>query len=107
MGTARTAKLEIRSSKLAPSEISEGLLGYNLVMKDKRKPSHSAVANGEQLKPTPELQEMIRKRFPPEGKAERVARSLAALESLKKLPPTNLTPEELKIIAEDKDLEYY
>jgi len=48
------------------------------------------------------LEELKRRRFTPEGKAERVARALAALyqeESIK------LSPEEWRWIAEDPDLE--
>ncbi len=71
-------------------------------MKDKAKPDAAAVANGEALKPTPELQRLLRERFTPEGKAERVARALAALHA--PLPEINLTPEQWKTIAEDDDL---
>ena len=50
----------------------------------------------------PRLEELVRKRFPPEGKAERVARGLAALHQDEKI---KLTPEEWKWVAEDPDLE--
>jgi hypothetical protein len=53
-------------------------------------------------RPSPRLEELIRKRFPPEGKAERVARGLAALRQEEKI---KLTPEEWKWVAEDPDLE--
>ena len=51
---------------------------------------------------SPALEELIRKRFPPEGKAERVARGLAALHQEERI---KLTPEEWKWVAEDPDLE--
>ncbi|MEW6211040.1 MAG: UPF0175 family protein [Acidobacteriota bacterium] len=52
--------------------------------------------------PRARLQALIKQRFTPEGKAERVARSLAALN---RVVPTDLSPEELKWIAEDPDIE--
>jgi hypothetical protein len=53
-------------------------------------------------KRSPRLEELIRKTFPPEGKAKRIARGLAALnEDL----TIHLTPEQWKWIAEDPDLE--
>lgn len=73
-------------------------------MKDKPKPESAAATQSEPLKPTPELLEMIRKRFPPEGKAERVARSLAALAEAQKAEPIKLSHEDWKIIAENDDL---
>jgi len=51
---------------------------------------------------SPRLEELIQKRFPPEGKAERVARGLAALHQEEKI---KLTPKEWKWVAEDPDLE--
>jgi len=51
---------------------------------------------------SPHLEEPIQKRFPPEGKAERVARGLAALHQEERI---KLTPEEWKWVAEDPDLE--
>ena len=67
----------------------------------KEKTSKSpAVANGAPL--ASRLEELKRKHFTPEGKAERVARSLAALQGLTPIP---LTREQWKIIAEDADVE--
>ncbi len=51
---------------------------------------------------TPELQELIRKRFTPEGKAERVARSLAALREINRI---ELPLEEWHRIVEDPEFE--
>ncbi len=48
------------------------------------------------------LEEMIKQRFTPEGKAERVERALAALHQEERI---KLSPEEWKWIAEDADLE--
>jgi hypothetical protein len=48
------------------------------------------------------LEELIRKRFPPEGKAERVARGLAALYQE---PSIRLSAEEWKAILEETDAE--
>ena len=48
------------------------------------------------------LEELIKQRFAPEGKAERVGKALAALyqeETIK------LSPEEWKWVAQDADLE--
>ena len=50
---------------------------------------------------TAKLGELIRQRFPPEGKAERVARALAALGREQLI---NLSPEDWKWVAEDADL---
>jgi hypothetical protein len=72
-------------------------------MKDKAKQDAAAVANGEARKPTPELQRLLRERFTPEGKAERVARSLAALAEAHS-NPIKLSPEQWKIIAEDPEV---
>ncbi len=52
--------------------------------------------------PSEKLEAMIKQRFTPEGKAERVAKSLAALNQV---IPTSLSPEELRWIAEDPDIE--
>jgi len=51
---------------------------------------------------SPRLERLIRQRFPVEGKAERIARALAALQQDE---PIHLTPEQWKQIAEDPDLE--
>jgi hypothetical protein len=48
------------------------------------------------------LQELVRQRFSPEGKAERVAKALAALHQEQ---PIKLSPEQWKWVAEDADLE--
>jgi len=48
------------------------------------------------------LEELVRQRFPAEGKAERIARALARLQQE---APIHLTPEEWKWVAEDPDLE--
>jgi hypothetical protein len=48
------------------------------------------------------LEALKRRRFTPEGKAERVARSLAALHQKVSI---QLTPEEWRWIAEDPDVE--
>ena len=63
----------------------------------------AAVANGEALKPTPELERLLRERFTPEGKAERVARSLAALAEAQR-DPIKLSREQWKVIAEDPEV---
>ena len=52
--------------------------------------------------PSPRLADLIRKQFPPQGKADRVARALAALNQD---PAIRLTHEQWKWIAEDSDLE--
>jgi hypothetical protein len=52
--------------------------------------------------PSERLEALKRQRFTSEGKAERVARSLAALN---RVVPTNLSPEDLRWIAEDPDIE--
>jgi predicted HTH domain antitoxin len=52
--------------------------------------------------PSERLAALIKQRFPPEGKAERIARSLAALN---RVVPTSLSPEDLRWIAEDPDIE--
>ena len=59
------------------------------------------MANGEPLKPTPELERLLRERFSPQGKEERIARRLAALED--DLPPIQLTREQWKAILEDEE----
>jgi len=54
------------------------------------------------IEKTARLEKLIKQRFPAEGKAERVAKALAALhqeESIK------LRPEEWKWVAEDVELE--
>jgi hypothetical protein len=43
-------------------------------------------------------------KWPEEGKAERIAKALAAWNS--RPPPPDLDPELIRYIAEDKDLEY-
>ncbi len=48
------------------------------------------------------LEELIKERFAPEGKAERIAK---ALEALYQEEPIKLSPEEWKWVAEDADLE--
>jgi len=48
------------------------------------------------------LEELIKQRFPAEGKAERVAKALAALHQEE---PIKLRPEEWKWVAEDVELE--
>lgn len=47
------------------------------------------------------LEELMKQRFTPEGKAERVARAHAALHQEE---PIKLSPEEWKWVAEDPDL---
>ena len=51
---------------------------------------------------SPRLEELVKQRFTPEGKAERVAKALAALHQEQ---PIKLSPEEWKWVAEDADLE--
>jgi hypothetical protein len=53
-------------------------------------------------RPSPRLEELIRKRFPAEGKAERIARALAALHEDE---PIRLTPEQWKWVAEAPHLD--
>jgi hypothetical protein len=48
------------------------------------------------------LEELKKQRFTPEGKDERIARSLAALNQQ---PSIHLSPEEWQRIAEDSDIE--
>lgn len=50
---------------------------------------------------TTKLESLIRRRFTPEGKAERVAKALAAL---RREQPTRLSAEDWKWVAEDADL---
>lgn len=52
--------------------------------------------------PTAKLEALKRQHFTPEGRIERIARSLAALDQAETL---RLTPTEWRIIAEDPDLE--
>lgn len=51
---------------------------------------------------TSRLEELRSMRFTPENKAERVARSLAALDQAERI---NLTPLEWRFVAEDPDIE--
>jgi hypothetical protein len=51
---------------------------------------------------TSKLEQLKRVRFTPETKAERVARSLAALDQVE---PIHLTPSEWRFVAEDPDIE--
>lgn len=51
---------------------------------------------------SPALQELVKQRFSPQRKAERVARALAALHQEQ---PIKLSPEQWKWVAEDSDLE--
>lgn len=51
---------------------------------------------------SPALQGLVKQRFTPEGKAERVATARAALHQEQ---PIKLSPEQWKWIAEDADLE--
>ncbi len=48
------------------------------------------------------LKELMKQRFTPEGKVERVARAIAALHQEE---PIKLSPEEWKWVADDPDLE--
>jgi len=50
----------------------------------------------------PRLEELVKQRFTPEGKAERVSKARAALDQE---PAIKLSPEEWKWVAEDVDLE--
>lgn len=47
------------------------------------------------------LENLVRRRFTLEGKAERVAKAIAAL---RREQPTRLSPEDWKWVAEDADL---
>lgn len=49
-----------------------------------------------------EFERMLREKFSPEGREERIARSLAALREAQ-AHSIKLTPEEWKMIAEDDD----
>lgn len=51
---------------------------------------------------TSRLEQLKRVRFSPENKAERVTRSLAALDQAERI---NLTPSEWRFVAEDPDIE--
>ena len=51
--------------------------------------------------PTPKLEALKRDRFPPEGKGERVAKSLAALNQQRSI---HLSPDEWRFFAEDVDI---
>lgn len=55
-----------------------------------------------QISPSAKLEVLIRERFSPEGKTERVAKSLAALNQEGSIV---LTPQEWRFIAEDVDVE--
>jgi len=48
------------------------------------------------------LEQLKSARFTPENKAERVTRSLAALDQVERI---NLTPSEWRFVAEDSDIE--
>lgn len=50
----------------------------------------------------PSLEDLVRARFAPEGKAERVTRALRALDED---VPIKLTSEQWKWVAEDPDVE--
>jgi hypothetical protein len=52
--------------------------------------------------PPASLQELLRKQFAPEDKAERVSRAQAALNEEERI---KLSPEQWKWVAEDADLE--
>ena len=51
--------------------------------------------------PTSKLEALKRDRFPPEGKGERVAKSLAALKQQESI---HLSPDEWRFFAEDVDI---
>ena len=53
-------------------------------------------------KPAPSLEVLVRERFAPEGKAERVSR---ALQALREEVPIQLTPAQWKWVAEDPEAE--
>jgi hypothetical protein len=59
-------------------------------------------SRSKEASPDSKLEALKRQRFGPEGKAERVARSLAALNQEGAI---RLTPEEWRRIAEDPDIE--
>jgi hypothetical protein len=58
--------------------------------------------HGEGVVIKPTLEQLKRERFTPENKAERITRSLAALDQVERI---DLTPSEWRFIAEDPDLE--
>lgn len=74
---------------------------YNVSMNKKLSADASTLANGEQLKPTPELERLLRERFSPEGKEERIAHRIAALKD--DLPPIRLTREQWKALMENEE----
>lgn len=51
---------------------------------------------------TSRLEQLKRVRFTPENKAERITRSLAALDQIERI---QLTPSEWRVVAEDPDIE--
>ena len=50
---------------------------------------------------TAKLEALVKQRFTPEGRSERVAKALAAL---RREQPIKLSPEDWKWVAEDADL---
>ncbi len=53
-------------------------------------------------KPSPALEVLVRQRFAPEGKEDRVSR---ALQALHEQVPMKLTPRQWKWVAEDPEVE--
>jgi hypothetical protein len=67
-----------------------------------RSPEGKDAIYGEGNPLTSRLEQLKRVRFSPENKAERVTRSLAALDQVERI---NLTPSEWRFVAEDPDIE--
>jgi hypothetical protein len=65
-------------------------------------PIHRPASIAHFLRPTPKLQLLKLQRFVPEGREDRIAKSLAALNQQETL---NLSAEQWKYFAEDPDLD--
>ncbi len=78
------------------------LLGNNNAQKPPSERFEPASPLQSKVSPVSKIEALKKKRFSPEGKAERVARSLAALNQVAII---HLTPEEWRQIAEDPDVE--
>ena len=85
----------LQSASMAKNEWTS-LSGFT---SSKKAPVVSVVA--EEVSPVSKLEALKRERFRPEGKAERIAKSLAALNQSE---PIELSLEEWRLITEDPDL---
>ena len=85
----------LQSASMAKNEWTS-LSGF---ASSKKAPVVSVVT--EEVSPVSKLEALKRERFRPEGKRERIAKSLAALNQSE---PTELSLEEWRLITEDPDL---